>query len=122
MSFANFTNPYRNPADVPEDYRKHPNLSKLFKADGTYVRPAEDPVTIWAIALLHQEYGVPLDALELELYADFSEGTHQSGRRYQGRADVIVYDDRYIGAGGGLDVAFMRALLCLGAEEYDFAS
>jgi type I restriction enzyme M protein len=52
MSFANFTNPYRNPADVPEDYRKHPNLSKLFKADDTYVRPAEDPVTLWAIALL----------------------------------------------------------------------
>ncbi|MGQ9873221.1 N-6 DNA methylase [Leptodesmis sp.] len=107
MSFANFTNPYRKPADVPEDYRKHPNLSKLFKADGTYIRPAEDPVTIWAIALLHQEYGVPLDALELELYADFSEGMHQGGRRYQGRADMIVYDDRYIGAGGGLDVAFI---------------
>ena len=95
MSFANFTNPYKSPADVPEGYRLHPSLSKLFKADGTYVRPAEDPVTLWAIALLHQEYGVPLDALELELYADFSEGTHQGGRRYQGRADVIVYDDRY---------------------------
>lgn len=107
MSFANFTNPYRNPADVTEDYRKHPNLSKLFKADSTYVRPAEDPVTVWAIALLYQEYGVPLDAVELELSADFSEGTHQGGRRYQGRADVIVYDDRYIGAGGGLDVAFI---------------
>lgn len=100
MSFADFTNPYRNLTDVPESYRTHPNLSKLFKADGTYVRPAEDPVTIWAIVLLYQEYGVPLDALELEMYADFSEGTHQGGRRYQGRADVIVYDDRYIGAGG----------------------
>jgi type I restriction enzyme M protein len=107
MPFTNFTNPYQSPINVPEDYRKHPNLSKLFKADGTYVRPAEDPVTIWAIALLHQEYGVPLDALELELYADFSEGTYQGGRRYQGRADVIIYDDRYIGAGGGLDVAFI---------------
>jgi type I restriction enzyme M protein len=107
MSFANFTNPYKSSADVPVDYRKHPSLSKLFKADDTYARPAEDPVTLWAIALLHQEYGVPLDALELELYADFSEGTHQGGRRYQGRADVIVYDDRYIGAGGGLDVAFI---------------
>jgi type I restriction enzyme M protein len=107
MSFANFTNPYKNPADVPEGYRKHPSLWKLFKADGTYVRPAEDPVTLWAIALLHQEYGVPLDALELELSTDFSEGTHQGGRRYQGRADGIIYDDRYIGAGGGLDVAFI---------------
>lgn len=90
MPFTNFTNPYRNSADVPEEYRQHPNLFKLFKADGTYVRPAEDPVTIWAIALLHQEYGVPLNALELELNADFSEGTHQGGRRYQGRADLIV--------------------------------
>ena len=107
MSLANFTNPYKSPADVPEEYRKHSNLSKLFKADGTYVRPAEDPVTLWAIVLLHQAYGVPLDALQLELSADFSQGTHQGGRRYQGRADVIVYDDRYIGAGGGLDVAFI---------------
>lgn len=90
MSFASFTNPYKSAPDVPEDYRKHPSLSKLFKADGTYVRPAEDPVTLWAIALLHQEYRVPLDAIELELYADFSEGTHQGGRRYQGRADVIM--------------------------------
>lgn len=89
MPFTNFTNPYQNPADVPEVYRKHTNLSKLFKTDSTYVRPVEDPVTIWAIALLHQEYGVPLDALELELYADFSEGTYQGGRRYQGRADGL---------------------------------
>jgi len=107
MSFSNFTNPYQNPTDVPEEYRNHPSLSKLFKADGSYVRPAEDPVTMWAIALLTEDYGVPLDALELELYADFSEGTYQGGRRYQGRADLIVYDDRYIGAGGGLDVAFI---------------
>jgi type I restriction enzyme M protein len=107
MPFTRFTNSFQSPATVPEDYRKHSNLYKLFKADGTYVRPAEDPVTVWAIALLHQEYGVPLDALELELNADFSEGTHQGGRRYQGRADLIVYDDRYIGAGGGLDVAFI---------------
>jgi type I restriction enzyme M protein len=107
MPFTNFTNPYQNPSNVPEEYRKHHNLSKLFKADGTYVRPAEDPVTVWGMALLHQEYGVPLDALELEISADFSQGTHQGGRRYQGRADVIVHDDRYIGAGGGLDVAFI---------------
>jgi type I restriction enzyme M protein len=106
MPFANFTNPYQNPANVPADYRKHTNLSKLFKADGTYVRPAEDPVTIWAIDILHREYDVPLNALELELSTDFS-GTRQSGRGYQGRPDVIVYDDRYIDAGGGLDIAFI---------------
>jgi type I restriction enzyme M protein len=107
MPFNNFTNPYQNAKDAPKHYQKHSSLSKLFKADGNYVRPAEDPVTLWAIDLLHQEYGIPLDALELETSADFSEGTHQGGRRYQGRADLIVYDDRYIGAGGGLDIAFI---------------
>ena len=58
MPFANFTSPYQNPDDVPEVYREYPNLSKLFKVNGTYVRPVEDLVTIWEIALLHQEYGV----------------------------------------------------------------
>lgn len=107
MPFDNFSNPYQETENVPERYRSAPGLSKLFKTDGSYVRPAEDPVTIWAIALLHEEYGVPLEAMELELSADFSEGTHQSGRRYMGRADVVIYDDRYIGAGGGLDTAFI---------------
>ncbi len=87
MPFSNFTNPYQNPADVPEECRK--NLQKLFKADGSYARQSEDPVTLWAINLLVEEYGVPLEAMELELYADFAEGT------YQGRADVVVYNDRY---------------------------
>ena len=107
MSFDNFTNPYQDPANVPEAYRRHANLSKLFQVDGSYIRPLEDPVTLWAIALLHDQYNVPLEAMELELSADFSEGTHQGGRRYQGRADLVIYDDRYIGAGGGLDVAFI---------------
>jgi type I restriction enzyme M protein len=88
MPFNNFTNPYKDPNAVPEKYRKHHALQKLFKADGTYVRPAEDPVTIWAIDVLHSEYGVPLETIELELHADFAEGTHQGGRRYQGRADI----------------------------------
>lgn len=107
MPFASFDNPYRDPADVPEKYRRHFSLAKLFLANGGYVRPAEDPVTLWAIEILHEEYGVPLEAMELELPADFAEGTHQGGRRYQGRADVVIYDDRYVGAGGGLDVAFI---------------
>ncbi len=107
MPFADFTNPYRDPAHVPDEYRRHPSLARLFRKDGSYVRPAEDPVTMWAIVILHEEHGVPLEAMELELPADFSEGTHQGGRRYQGRADVVVYDDRYVGAGGGLDVAFI---------------
>ncbi len=107
MPFSDFTNPYKNPADVPEKYRQHINLQKLFKADGSYVRPAEDPVTIWAIEILVEEYGVPLEAMALELNADFAEGTHQGGRRYQGRADVVVYDDRYADSVGNLDVAFI---------------
>ncbi|MEW5987168.1 MAG: N-6 DNA methylase [Chloroflexota bacterium] len=105
--FSNFTNPYQNPANVPEPYRRHANLSKLFRADGTYVRPAEDPVTLWAVDVLYREYGVPLEAMGLELTADFAEGTHQGGRRYQGRADVVIYDDRYVDAVGNLDVAFI---------------
>jgi type I restriction enzyme M protein len=66
MPFSNFTNPYKNPADVPQRYRQHFRLQKLFRTDGTYLRPAEDPVTIWAIVNLHEEYGVPLEALEIE--------------------------------------------------------
>ncbi|MBN3879599.1 MULTISPECIES: restriction endonuclease subunit M [unclassified Nostoc] len=107
MPFTNFTNPYKNPVDIPEIYRQHMNFQKLFKSDGSYVRPAEDPVTIWAIQILVEEYSVPLEAMELELYADFAEGTYQGGRRYQGRADVVVYDDRYADAVGNLDVAFI---------------
>lgn len=95
MSFANVTNPYRNPAAVPEEYRKHPSLSKLFKADGTYVRPAEDPVTLWAIALLHQEYGVPLDVMALEDPALFAQAIGSWQRDYQGRVDLVIHDDRY---------------------------
>lgn len=109
MPFDNFTNPFQNPANVPAEYRTHPSIQKLFKLDGSgeYVRPAEDPVTIWVIIKLHQEYGVPLEAMGLELSADFAEGTYQGGRRYQGRADVVVYDDRYSDAVGNLDIAFI---------------
>ncbi|MEH1985221.1 type I restriction enzyme HsdR N-terminal domain-containing protein [Nostoc sp.] len=107
MPFSNFTNPYQNPADIPAKYRQHMNLQKLFKADGSYVRPAEDPVTIWAIEILVEEYDVPLEAMELGLYANVAEGTYQGGRRYQGRTDVVVYDDRYADVVGNLDVAFI---------------
>lgn len=107
MPFSDFTNPYKNPADVPEKYRQHINLKKLFKADGSYVRPAEDPVTMWAIQILVEEYGVPLEAMALELNADFAEGTYQGGRRYLGRVDIVVYDDRYADSISNLDVAFI---------------
>lgn len=107
MPFDNFINPFQYPASVLAKYRSHFRLQKLFKSDGSYVRPTEDPVTLWAIDILVCEYGVPLEAMELELYADFSEGAHQSGRRYQGRADLVIYDDRYADAVGNLDVAFI---------------
>lgn len=31
MPFANFVNPYRDSADVSEEYRKHPSLARLFR-------------------------------------------------------------------------------------------
>ena len=74
MPFSNFANPYKNPADVPEKYRQHINLHKLFKADGSYVRPAEDPVTMWALQILVEEYGVPLEAMALETKCRFCRG------------------------------------------------
>lgn len=103
MPFSDFTNPYKNPADVPEKYRKHPNLGKLFLSDGSgkYVRPLEDPVTMWAIQILAEEYGVPLDAMELEL------SNITASRQMFGRSDLIIYDDRYVGSSTGLDVAFI---------------
>jgi type I restriction enzyme M protein len=109
MSFANFTNPYQNPTDAPPEYRAHARLQELFQPDDSYTRPLEDPVTLWAIDVLHREYNVPLEAMELELSVDFSEGAHQSGsgRRYLGRVDLVIYDDRYKDAGGSLDVAFI---------------
>jgi type I restriction enzyme M protein len=107
MYFKDFTNPFQDPASVPSHYRQHPALQKLFRTDGTYVRSAEDPVTMWAIDILVREYDVPLEAMELELAVDASEGTHQRGRRWLGYVDLVIYDDRYIDAGGGLDVAFI---------------
>ncbi len=106
MPFSNFTNPYQNSANVPEVYRKHPTIARRFKADGTYLNPLEDPVTIWAVEVLHREYGVPLDAMELEAVAT-TERTDKTSRQAFARADLIIYDDRYIGAGGGLDTAFI---------------
>lgn len=107
MPFPEYRDQFKNPADVPAEYRSHASTQKLFRADGTYLRPKEDPVTLWAIDVLHKEYGVPLEALALEFITDFSEGAHQHGRRYLGRADVVIYDDRYVDAGGNLDTAFI---------------
>lgn len=100
MAFENFTNPFKNPADAPEQYRAHPRLSKLFQPDGSYTRPLEDPVTLWAVDVLHRGYSVPLEAMELEVPIDFS-------RSVSGRIDLVVYDDRYKNSRGDLDVAFI---------------
>lgn len=103
MPFSDFTNPYKNPTDIPEKYRKDPNLGNLFLSDGSgkYVRPLEDPVTMWAIQILKEEYGVPLEAMELEL------SNITASRQMFGRSDLIIYDDRYVGSSTGLDVAFI---------------
>ena len=77
MPFDNFTNPFPDPASVPDHYRRHPALQILFQADGTYTLSVEHPVTMWAIDILVREYNVPLEAMELELSVDASEGTHQ---------------------------------------------
>jgi type I restriction enzyme M protein len=109
MPFENFINPFQDPFKVPEEYKTHPRLRKLFLLDGTYIRPQEDPVTLWAVDVLHRQYNVPLDAMDLEISVDFSEGSHQSGsgRRYLARVDLVIYDDRYKDAKGNLDVSFI---------------
>ena len=79
MAFEKFTNPFKDPAAAPDRYRSHPQLGKLFLTKDSYTRQVEDPVTLWAIDLLHREYNVPLDSMELEFGVDFSEAAHQSG-------------------------------------------
>ncbi|MFQ3618755.1 MAG: hypothetical protein SNJ50_18860 [Cyanobacteriota bacterium] len=90
MPFANFTNPYQNPADVPENYRKHPAIARRFRPDGTYLNTLEDPVTLWAIDILHREYGVPLDAMEVEAVAT-TDRTDKTSRQAFARSDLINY-------------------------------
>lgn len=106
--FDNFANPFPTPRHVPEKYRRHPALQRLFVSDEAYLLPAEGPVQMWAIYLLVEHYGVPLDALQHETPVDASEGTHTQGRRWLGYVDLVVYDDRYIGSEENpLDVAFI---------------
>jgi type I restriction enzyme M protein len=107
MPFPDFNNPFKNHAAVPLKYREHASTQKLFRPNSSYIRPKEDPVTLWAIDILHTQYGVPLEAMALEFITDFSEGAHERGRRYLGRVDVVCYDDRYADSVGNLDVAFI---------------
>lgn len=106
MPFSKFTNPYQDPANVPEKYRKHHTIGKLFRADGTYLRPIEDPVTLWAIEILETEYSVPLAVMRLELSTLFAELTGSKKRDYQGRADLVIVDDRFT-VDDDLDLAFI---------------
>jgi type I restriction enzyme M protein len=99
--FENFTNPFQNPSDIPVEYRRSSRLEKLFKADDTYMRPIEDPVTMWAIDILHKHYKVPLEAISLEVTTNFGN------RAYTNRVDVVINDDRYTYEAGNLDVAFI---------------
>ena len=99
-AFSNFTNPYKSPSNVPAHLRNHPNLRRLFQADGSYVRPAEDPVTLWAVEILNKNYSVPFEAMA------FEEAV-QPEKKWHGRADVVICDDRYINKNGGMDVAFI---------------
>ena len=102
MPFHNFTNPFQDGASIPKLYRTHHKLQGLFKADGTYRRPVKDPVTLWAIDILRRDYDVPLQAIEVELPAELP----QSGLEH-GRADVVIYDDRFINSAGKFYVAFI---------------
>ncbi len=102
MPFHTFTNPFRDGASIPELYRTHHQLQGLFQAGGTYRRPVKDPVTLWAIDILRRDYGVPLQAIEVELQPELP----QSGLD-QGRADVVIYDDRFINSAGKFYVAFI---------------
>ncbi|HKZ84389.1 MAG TPA: hypothetical protein VJ793_12110 [Anaerolineae bacterium] len=67
MPFSDFANPFKNPADVPEEYRQHPRLQRLFQPDGSFTRPLEDPVSLWAIDVLHREYNVPLEGVHAKV-------------------------------------------------------
>jgi hypothetical protein len=100
MLFTSFTNPYRNPVDVPEEYRKQPAIAPKFRPDGKYLNMLEDPATLWAIDLLYKEYRVPLNAMEIEAVAT-TDRTDKTSRLAFARADLIIYSDRYIAAGGG---------------------
>src|SRR6266487_662934 len=101
MPFSKFTNPFKDVASVPSIYRESPNLQKLFQANGAYKRPAKDPVTLWAIDILRQEYDVPLDVMEIGPSVAISQGG-----LYRNGTEVTIYDDRFINAQGDLNVAF----------------
>jgi type I restriction enzyme M protein len=102
MPFHNFTNPFQDGSSIPEMYRTHQHLQGLFQAGGTYRRPVKDPITLWAIDILRRDYHVPLQAIELGLPPELPQSWLD-----QGRADVVIYDDRFIDSAGNFYVAFI---------------
>jgi hypothetical protein len=89
MPFSDFTNPCQNPADIPEKYRQHINLQKLFKADASYVRPAEDPMTMWAQDLL--KLNVPIvDPIQQKLTGNEFEKRRIEAKGLSTEAENLV--------------------------------
>src|SRR3712207_2930760 len=108
MPFENFTNPFPTPAQVPEKYRERLELRALFQPGGTYKNAAEDPVTMWAISVLHEDYGVPIDVMRLEVSFNPAQSAQKTAHAWtHARVDLVVLDDRYLHGGNGLDVAFI---------------
>jgi hypothetical protein len=60
----------------------------------------EDPATFWAISLRCQEYGMPLNAMEIKAVAT-TDRTDKTSRSVFARADLIIHSDRFIAVGCG---------------------
>lgn len=92
MPFDDFTNPFRDPASVPDEYRHHPSLQKLFRADGSYVRPAEDLVTLWAIDKLSiYKRRLPLlSPFIQDRIAQTVQNSYAEAKRLRTEAETIV--------------------------------
>jgi hypothetical protein len=75
--FDNFDNPFPTPRNVPEKYRQHPALQRLFVSDDAYLIPAEGPVQRWAV------YGLVdrISAEYLHTILRLSTTLEQFGRR-----------------------------------------
>jgi type I restriction enzyme M protein len=102
MSFYNFTNPFQDVNSIPEMYRANQHLQGLFQTDGSYLRPLIDPIMLWIIDTLRKDYDVPLEAIEVGSPTELP-----MSRIDQAKADLIIYDDRFINSAGNFYVAFI---------------
>ncbi len=62
----------------------------------------KDPIILWVIDILRRDYDVPLQAIEVGSPTELP-----LSRLHQGRADLIIYDDRFINSAGNFYVAFI---------------